>query len=83
MGSVTYDNEGDILYVALTTAEDKRVARSDTRNDLRIIDYAADGRVLGVEFINVSDGIDLSGVPEAETILALVEQSGHSVKILA
>ena len=83
MSEVTYDEDVDILYVALADIEDGGVARSDTRNDWRIVDYDADGRLIGVEFINASGGIDLTDVPSADLIERLIAESGHPIKIVA
>lgn len=39
-----------------------------------IVDYDADGQVLGVEYLMVSDGIDLSVCPERETVRRCLAQ---------
>ncbi len=77
---VELDREADCLYVTFADTEVARTARLD---ELRMIDYASDGTVVGVEFVGVSGGIDLQGMPHAEEIDRLISDSGHSLKILA
>ena len=57
MPHAKYDPEADILYVQLRDSETP--ATQKFLDDLRILDYSADGAVVGVEFICASDGIDL------------------------
>ena len=44
--------------------------------DATIIDYAADGSVVGVEFISPSRGVNLEGVPHAADIEREVRRLG-------
>ena len=53
--SLDYDEQGDTLYVGLL---DVSVAKTEPLDDHRLVDYGADGSVIGVEFIDVSGGID-------------------------
>ena len=62
---VQYDTEADALYVRLASGEVARTRRLDSS---RAVDYRADGTVVGVEFLFVSKGVRLEGVPEAEGI---------------
>lgn len=80
MDAVTYDRDADVLYVQLSEGES---ARQQSLGDLRIIDLAADGTVLGIEFIDVSGGVDLRDLPFAETVERLIHDSGHPVRLLA
>lgn len=80
MPEATYDHEGDSLYVRLRDGESATQAFLD---DLRILDYSADGGVIGVEFIGASSGVDLSDVPFARRVEQLIGQSGHSFPIFA
>ena len=70
----TYDKEADAVYVYLTDAD---VARTrpvgNRRDDWRMVDYASDGTVVGVEFLGVSGGIDLAAVPERSQVEELVK----------
>ena len=64
MPEATYDHEADILYVRLRDGEAS--ATQAFLDDLRILDYSADGGVVGVEFICASGGIGLSPNPPIE-----------------
>ena len=64
---VTYDSEADALYVQLLSTEDG-VFGTDDIDYLRYVDYDEGGHVIGVEFLGVSRGIDLTGVPEAARV---------------
>jgi uncharacterized protein YuzE len=77
---VTYDEDADALYVCLSDAE---VAETRNLGDLRLIDYSADGAVVGVEFISVSQGVDLDGVPFGPTVAAAIGDTGLPIKIYA
>lgn len=57
---VTYDSEADALYVQF---RDSDVARTVSLDANRNVDYDLDGEVVGVEFLNVRDGLELEGVP--------------------
>lgn len=81
MPGATYDSEADILYVQLH--DDETSATQKFLDDLRILDYSEDGAVVGVEFIAASSGIDLTDVPFAASVEALISDSGHSFKIFA
>ena len=80
MPKATYDQEADILYVRLL--DDEPVTRQTLLDDLRVIDHSAEGAVVGVEFIDASDGVVLGDVPFAKQVADLIGHSGHSFKIL-
>ena len=63
----SYDRKHDVAYVEFSAADSERQAALD---DARIIDYAADGSVVGVEFISPSRGVNLAGVPRAAEVNA-------------
>lgn len=81
MPQAAYDSEAEVLYVQLL--DDETSANQKFLDDLRILDYSADGAVVGVEFIAASAGIDLTDVPFAARVEKLIGQSGHSFKIFA
>ena len=54
---VEFDEDADALYVALRTAE---VSRTIALDDHRLVDVDENGECVGVEFIDVSGGIDLT-----------------------
>lgn len=62
---VEHDRRHDAAYFEFSTANAARQVRLD---EARIIDYGADGSVVGVEFISPSRGINLMGVPHADEI---------------
>jgi uncharacterized protein YuzE len=79
--SVEYDREADVLYVRLVSTA--RVARTQPLDDLRLIDYSADGAVRGVEIIDASKGIDLRDIPFAPTVEKLIGDAGLGLRVLA
>lgn len=72
--TVRYAPDVDVLYVLL---RDAAVATTVSLDDLRHLDYAAAGDIVGVEFINASAGVDLTGLPLAERVARLIRESGH------
>jgi uncharacterized protein YuzE len=66
----TYSDDIDILYVQLS---DSPIAETDVIDDGRFVDFAADGSVVGAEFIGARAGIDLRGLPERERLEELVK----------
>ena len=76
----THDPDADALYVYLNEGD---VQRSKTVDDLRIIDYSSDGGVIGVEFIGVSGGIDLSDLPFQSEVEELINELDLGVKLFA
>jgi len=55
----------NVAYVEFSTGDSARHVALD---DATIIDYAADGSVVGVEFISPSRCVNLAGVPRAAEI---------------
>ena len=65
-----YHETADAVYVYLSDAEARRTRSLDDR---RMIDLSKDGGVVGVEFLDVSGGVDLSEIPfkhEVERLLS-------------
>lgn len=75
-----HDAEADAIYVWLTDAETVRSKRLD---DFRIIDISSDGRVVGIEFLGVGGGIDLSDIPHRPTVEKVIGEMGLGIKIFA
>ena len=76
---LTYDVEADAAYVSVEgTIPEGAVRRTEDvsrrRQYERGIDYGADGRILGYEFLNVSRGMDLSSRPHHDALAALFER---------
>jgi uncharacterized protein YuzE len=49
---VKYDKEQDILYI---TFSDKKVAESDQEKPGVILDYSAEGDIVGIEILRASE----------------------------
>ncbi len=75
---VEHDPEANALYVYL---HDAPFAYNTILDDRRVIDYAADGRTIGVEFLNVSYGVDVRDTPDPRGIGRAVEE--HNLKVFA
>jgi uncharacterized protein YuzE len=52
---IKYDKEQDILYISLS---DEAIYESDEEKKGIIIDYTANGRVVGLEVLNVSKQVE-------------------------
>ena len=75
---IEYDRRVDAACVAFSTGASVRQEKLD---DARIIDYDADGTVVGVEFITPSLGLDLTGVPRATEIAREARNLGLRVRL--
>lgn len=75
---VRYDPDADALYVSLRPGT---IARTEPADDYsRAVDYDADGNVIGVEFLTVSKGISVAGLPDAADVRRALE-SMHSLAV--
>jgi len=72
-----YDKKHDAAYFELSAMDPVRQVKLD---DARIVDYAADGSVVGVEFISPSRGVDLADVPHAAEIGREARRLGFPVR---
>lgn len=68
----------DAIYVYLAWGQ---TASTHSFDDFRQISYDAGGKAIGVQFLHVSRGVDLRGVPEHEFVKSLVK--GLDVHVLA
>jgi uncharacterized protein YuzE len=75
-----YDSEADAIYVYLS---DLPVTRTNPLDDCSNIDLSQDGGVVGVEFLGVSGGVDLSDVPHKPTVEKLIGELGLGIRIFA
>ena len=75
---IEYDRGVDAAYFSLSAAAS---ARQEKLDDARIIDYDADGQVVGVEFITPSLGLDLTGIPGASEIAREARKVGLRVRV--
>ena len=77
---VQFDRRHDTLYVQYSTVPS---ARQERRSGDRVIDYGADGSVVGVEFLSPSRGVDLSGVPRHAELERALTGLGVAIKTRA
>lgn len=68
---LTYDEAADAVYVYF---ERRDVDRTDQLTDRVNVDYATDGTPIGVEFLDVSLGIDPGNVPHRADVARLLEE---------
>jgi uncharacterized protein YuzE len=61
-----YDTDADALYVQLR--QPNGPVNTEFIDVARYVDYDADGNVIGVELLGVSQGVDFEGLPDAERI---------------
>lgn len=73
---LTYDEQADAVYVQFRRST---VTRTEELSDNVAVDYDAEGRPLGVEFLNVSIGIDLDQVPRRAQVAKLLEERHFKV----
>jgi uncharacterized protein YuzE len=75
---IEVDRRVDTAYFQFSGAES---ARQEKLDDARIIDYDANGNLVGVEFISPSRGLDLTGIPMAAEIAREARKSGLRVRL--
>jgi uncharacterized protein YuzE len=75
--NVSYDRAADAAYFGFS---DEPSVRQEPLDDSRILDFAADGTLVGVEILSPSLGVDLSDVPRATEIAAAIHQLGFEVR---
>jgi uncharacterized protein YuzE len=51
---IRYDKETDIVYIRFS---DVKIAESDQEKPGIILDYAEDGRIVGIEVLNASENM--------------------------
>jgi uncharacterized protein YuzE len=60
---VEYDSEADALY--FTIRQPDGAVETEFVDEARYVDYDEAGNVVGVEILGVSQGVDVTGLPEA------------------
>lgn len=78
MYKLSTDPRADAIYVQVS---DLPIAYSKELDDNRIVDYNYDDAPVGVEFLSVSEGIDLNDLPVNLQLTGAFE--GLGIKILA
>ena len=71
-----YDANTDCAYILIN---DLPHAYSKEADETRIIDYAKDGGVIGVELLYVSSGVDVSDLPYQSQISEFLDK--HHIKV--
>ncbi len=72
MARLTYNKDADAAYIYLR--EDVPIARTRNLDGARLIDYADDGEPVGIELLDVSEGVNLDDLPARNTLSKLLEQ---------
>ena len=76
---VSYDEEGDIIYVEFS---DAAIARTREAGSAWVnVDEADDGSIVAVEFVNAHAGVDLRYVPRRDEIEPLLRPFGIPVRV--
>lgn len=73
---LTFDQEADAVYVYFS-GED--VDHTDELTEQVNVDYDVKGEPVGVEFLDVSEGIDLDHVPRRRDIAKLLDEGRFRV----
>jgi uncharacterized protein YuzE len=69
------DREANAAYVTSSEDEVKRTRKLDS---YRILDLDAEGEVIGIEFLRINAGVDLSDLPRAAELRKLLNE--HHIK---
>jgi uncharacterized protein YuzE len=73
-----YDPTVNAAYIRFCDKEWARTRRAPRNRGNVFIDYAKDGSVAGIEILGIRQGVDLTGVPEAEEVKEVLRASGFS-----
>jgi uncharacterized protein YuzE len=75
---LTYDRVADAVYILL---RDVPCAYGYSLDESRRIDYGPDRRPRGVELLDVSQGVDVRGLPDPDRIAAALQE--HGIRVIA
>ncbi len=78
--SVTLNESGDLLYVRLREGQ---VAKTRAFGDDRLVDFDADGMVIGAEFLGVDGQVNLRGLPESARLSEAISFAEAGLEILS
>jgi uncharacterized protein YuzE len=73
-----HDPEADAIYVTL---REGAYAYGEDLDAERRIDYTDSGEPLGIELLNVSQGVEVDGLPDSEAVSALLAE--HQIPVFA
>lgn len=76
---MTYHSNAEAAYIHLR--EDVQVARTRNLDGARLIDYAEDGQPVGIELLDVGDGVNLDGLPRRDEIARLLAK--YHIRVFA
>lgn len=71
MERTTYDREADAIYIKLA---DGHYAYGQDLDDSRRVDFDANGAPIGIELLNVSDGVDVADLPARPAVEAALHR---------
>ncbi len=74
-----YDRRGDAIYVYLREGVEQAFGLN--LDDSRYVDYGEDNLPIGIEFLHVSQGVNLDDVPEREAVGRLLAR--RKIKVFA
>lgn len=70
------DPKADAAYVRIAN---RPVARTREKSDQVNLDYDAKGELVGIEFLDVSDGVNLDDLPYHDELVKLFEGRGFKI----
>lgn len=73
-----YSQSADAVYIRLSSLP---YAYGRDLDDDRRVDYAANGDVIGVELLGVSEGVRLDDLPQRETVERVLAE--HRIPVFA
>ena len=73
-----YDTEVHAVYITLREAA--YIRGYDLDSD-RHVDFGADGTPIGIELLDVHLGVDVAGLPDADSVTAVLRE--HGIQVLA
>jgi uncharacterized protein YuzE len=76
---ISYNRDADAAYIHLR--EGVQVARTRNLDGVRLIDYAADGESIGIELLDMSDGVNLDRLPRRDVVARLLAE--HHIPVFA
>lgn len=79
-----YDSEVDAAYIELRAPQGNLAGSEAVGADrMRYLHYDEHDHVVAVELLNVSKGVDLAGIPEAERIAEMLRALGRAAPAVA
>ena len=78
-----YDLQADAAYVYLRSRRNVAYASTERLDGSRFMDLGADGEPIGIDFMDVSRGVDLTGIPRMEEVAEALRRHGLRVLLPA